>query len=70
MTTQLKPEIKLKVKRDTNLMGKLSPLLGGKTFYTIKRRIDNDSPDMVNPDVLKVISEHLQIKKSDLIYVK
>lgn len=70
MTTKLKPDIKVRIKKDTPLLGKISAIFEGISFYTLKRRIDNDDPMMVNVDVLKTISEHLKIKKSDLIYVK
>jgi len=70
MTTKIRPDIKVRIKKDTPLLGKISAISEGISFYTLKRRIDNDDPMMVNVDVLKTISEHLKIKKSDLIYVK
>lgn len=66
--TKLKPEIKTKVKKSLKLMASLSEALDGISFYTLKRRIDNDNPCMVSVDILKIIGKGLKMQTKDLTH--
>lgn len=66
--TKLKPEIKTKVKKNLKLMAAISDALDGVSFYTLKRRIDNDNPCMVSVDILRIIAKGLQMQIKDLTH--
>ena len=66
--TKIKPEIKVRIKKDLKTMNAISVALDGKSFYTIKRRLDRDDPAMTSIDVLTVISRSLGIPKSELTH--
>ena len=49
-------------------MASLSEALDGISFYTLKRRIDNDNPCMVSVDILKIIGKGLKMQTKDLTH--